>query len=66
MNKIYIFAIATILATAALMAGTFTVASFAQNSSAPIGETNSTVDTGASSNATGGNTTASNTSPGGY
>lgn len=56
MNKIYLFAIASILATASLMAGTFTVAqSFAQGSITPppAGDMDSTMDMG-SSNMTGG------------
>ena len=67
MNKIYLFAIATILATASLMAGTFTVASFAQITGAPSGDTGTTNNTGAlSSNTTGGNTTTNNATTGGY
>lgn len=68
MNKIYLFAIATILATASLMAGTFTAASFAQISSTPSGSTSTTNDTGASSsNVTAGNTTTtSSATTGGY
>jgi hypothetical protein len=58
MNQIYLFAIASILATASLMAGTFTVAAFAQGSTTPPGgDMGSTIDMG-SSNMTGGNMTS--------
>ena len=59
MNQIYLFAIASILATASLMAGTFTVAAFAQGSTTPPsgGEMGSTIDMGAS-NMTSGNMTS--------
>lgn len=62
MNKTYLFAIASILAVASLMAGTFTVIpSFAQISSTPSGDTNATMNMGVSSNATGGNATSGGT-----
>lgn len=56
MNKIHLFAIATILATASLMAGIFTVASssFAQTPTTPSGDMGATMmDPGASTNTTG-------------
>ena len=53
MNKIYLFAIASILATASLMAGTFTFTAMAQNSTTPSGDASSTTDTTAASNSTG-------------
>ena len=53
MNKIYLFAIASILATASLMAGTFTFAAMAQAPTTPSGDASSTTDTAAASNATG-------------
>ena len=57
MNQLYIFAIASILATASIVAGTFTVAAFAQGSTVtPGGDMGSTMDT-ESSNMTGGNMT---------
>ena len=47
MNKIYLFAIASILATASLMAGTFTSAAIAQAPTTPDSEMGSTtIDTG--------------------
>jgi hypothetical protein len=66
MNKTYLLTIASILATASLMAGTFTVAAFAQNTTTPpSSEMDSTVMdvsnmTGSGGNATygGGNATA--------
>lgn len=66
MNKTYLLTIASILATASLMAGTFTVAAFAQNTTTPpSSEMDSTVMdvsnmTGSGDNATygGGNATA--------
>lgn len=60
MNKIYLFAIASILATATLMAGTFTTGVFAQNTTTPGSDIGSTMDTG-SSNMTGGNMTSGTT-----
>ena len=57
MNQVYIFAIASILATASIVAGTFTVAAFAQGSTVTPGDDmGSTMDT-ESSNMTGGNMT---------
>ena len=55
MNNTYLFAMASILTTASLMAGTFTVAtSFAQGTTTPESDMGSAVmDTG-SSNMTGG------------
>ena len=61
MNQIYLFAIASILATASLMvAGTFTTAAIAQISTMPSGDagTGATMGTETSSNATGGNATS--------
>ena len=52
MNKIYLFAIASILATASLMAGTFTFTAMAQSPTTPSGDVGSTTDT-AASNTTG-------------
>jgi len=59
MNKIYLFAIASILATASLMAGTFTFSAMAQAPTTPSGDASSTTDdaasntTGTSENTTG-------------
>jgi hypothetical protein len=59
MNKIYLFAIASILATASLMAGTFTFSAMAQAPTTPSGNASSTTDavasntTGTSENTTG-------------
>ena len=44
MNKIYLFAIASILAIASLMAGTFTSAAIAQAPTTPNSEMGSTTD----------------------
>jgi hypothetical protein len=44
MNKIYLFAIASILATGSLMAGTFTSAAIAQDPISPTSEMGSTID----------------------
>ena len=44
MNKIYLFAIASILATASLMAGTFTSAAITQAPTTTDGEMGSTTD----------------------
>jgi hypothetical protein len=52
MNKIYLFAIASILATASLMAGTFTFSAMAQAPATPSGNASSTTDA-AASNTTG-------------
>ena len=67
MNKIYLFAIASILATASLMAGTFTFTAMAQAPTTPSGDASSTIDT-AASNATGtsGNTTGTDNSTAPY
>jgi hypothetical protein len=67
MNKIYLFAIASILATASLMAGTFTFTAMAQAPTTPTGDTGSTADP-AASNTTGnsGNTTATDNSTAPY
>ena len=48
MNKIYLFAIASILATASLMAGTFTFSAMAQAPTTPTGDASSTTDAAAS------------------
>jgi hypothetical protein len=56
MNKIYLFAIASILATASLMADTFTFTAMARGPTTAENEMGSTIDTG-SSNMTGGNMT---------
>ena len=63
MNKIYLFAIASILATASLMAGTFTFSAMAQAPTTPSGNAISTTDA-AASNTTGtsGNTTGTDNS----
>ena len=63
MNKIYLFAIASILATASLMAGTFTFSAMAQTPTTPSGDASSTTDA-AASNTTGtsGNTTGTDNS----
>ena len=50
MNKIYLFAIASILATASLMAGTFTSAAIAQGPTTPDSELSSTADPMSSNN----------------
>ncbi len=66
MNKIYLFAIASILATASLMAGTFTFTAMAQAPTTPSGDASSTTDTTASNTTgTSGNTTgtANSTAP---
>ena len=67
MNKIYLFAIASILATASLMAGTFTVSAMAQAPTTPSGDASSTTDA-ATSNATGtsGNVTGTDNSTAPY
>jgi len=67
MNKIYLFAIASILATASLMAGTLTFTAMAQAPTTPSGDTSSTTDT-AASNATGtsGNVTVTDNSTAPY
>lgn len=67
MNKIYLFAIASILATASLMAGTFTFTAMAQAPTTPSGDASSTTDTTAS-NATGtsGNVTGTDNSTAPY
>ena len=67
MNKIYLFAIASILATASLMAGTFTYTAMAQAPTTPSGDASSTTDT-AASNTTGtsGNTTGTDNSTAPY
>ncbi len=57
MNKIYLFAIASILAIASLMVGTFTSATIARGPTTAESEMGSTMDTG-SSNMTGGNMTS--------
>ena len=67
MNKIYLFAIASILATASLMAGTFTFTAMAQSPTTPSGDVGSTTDT-AASNTTGtsGNITGTDNSTTAY
>ncbi len=67
MNKIYLFAIASILATASLMAGTFTYTAMAQAPTTPSGDASLTTDT-AASNTTGtsGNTTGTDNSTAPY
>ena len=63
MNKIYLFAIASILATASLMAGTFTFSAMAQAPTTPSGDASSTTDLAASNTtATSGNTTGTDNS----
>ena len=65
MNKIYLFAIVSILATASLMAGTFTLQAMARSPTTAENEMGSTIDTG-SSNMTAGNMTlgsANSTAP---
>ena len=63
MNKIYLFAIASILATASLMAGTFTSAAIAQAPTTPNSEMSSTTDPMSSNNtSTDGNVTGANNS----
>jgi hypothetical protein len=58
MNKIYLFAIASILATASLMAGTITSTAIAQAPTTPDSELSSTTDPMSSNNtATDGNVT---------
>ncbi|MDF0679466.1 MAG: hypothetical protein P0116_00710 [Candidatus Nitrosocosmicus sp.] len=58
MNKINLFVIASILATASLMAGTFTLAAIAQAPITPDSEMSSTTDPMSSNNtATDGNVT---------
>ena len=67
MHKIYLFAIASILATASLKAGTFTFTAMAQAPTTPTGYASSTTDT-AASNTTGtsGNTTGTDNSTAPY
>ncbi len=63
MNKIYLFAIASILATASLMAGTFTSAAIAQAPTTPDSEMGSTTDPMSSNmTATDGNVTGTDNS----
>ena len=63
MNKIYLFAIASILATASLMAGTFTSAAIAKAPTTPDSELSSTTDPKSSNNtATDGNVTGADNS----
>lgn len=65
MNKIYLFAIASILAVASMMvAGTFTTAAFAQGTTTPSGDAGSATMSGGASNmtGTGGNTTGASNS----
>ncbi len=63
MNKIYLFAIASILATASLMAGTFTSATIAQSPTTPDSEMGSTTDPMSSNmTATDGNVTGTDNS----
>ena len=63
MNKIYLFVIASILATASLMAGTFTSAAIAQAPTTPDSELSSTADPMPSNNtATDGNVTGADNS----
>jgi len=57
MNKIYLFAIASILATGSLIAATFTSAAMARSQTTAEAEVRSTMDT-SSSNMTGGNMTS--------
>ena len=57
MNKIYLFAIASILAISSLMVGTFTSATIARGPTTAESEMGSTMDT-SSSNMTGGNMTS--------
>ena len=57
MNKIYLFAIVTILATASLMASTFTSAAIARSPTTSESETGSTMNA-SSSNMTGENMTS--------
>ncbi len=67
MNKIYLFAIASILATASLMAGTFTFTAMAQAPTTPSGDASSTTDTTASNTTgTSGNTTGTTNSTAPY
>ena len=67
MNKIYLFAIASILATASLLGATFTTAVMAQAPIIPTGDAGSTIDA-ISSNTTGssGNTTGTDNSTAPY
>lgn len=63
MNKIYLFAIASILATASLMACTFTSAAIALAPTTPNSEMSSTTDPMSSHNtSTDGNVTGANNS----
>jgi hypothetical protein len=57
MHKIYLFAIASILVTASLMAGTFTFTAMARGPTTAESKMGSTIDTG-SSNMTGDNMTS--------
>ena len=60
MNKIYLFAIVTILATASLMASTFTSTAIARSPTPSENETGSTMNT-SSANITGENMTSGST-----
>jgi hypothetical protein len=63
MNKIYLFAIASILATASLMAGTFTFTVMAQAPTSPSGDVGSTTDAaGSNTTGTSGNVTGTDNS----
>ena len=67
MNKIYLFAIASILATASLMADTFTFTAMAQAPTTPTGDVGLTTDSAASNTTeTSGNTTATDNSTAPY
>jgi len=67
MNKIYLFAIASILATASLMAGTFTYTAMAQAPTTPSGDASLTTDTTASNTTeTSGNATGTDNSTAPY
>lgn len=60
MNKIYLFAIVTILATASLLVSTLTLDAIARSPTAAENETGSTMDP-SSANITGGNMTSGST-----
>lgn len=67
MNKICLFAIASILATASLMAGTFTYTAMAQAPTTPSGDASLTTDTTASNTTeTSGNATGTDNSTAPY
>jgi hypothetical protein len=66
MNKIYLFAIATILATSLMVTGTFTSTAFSQIPTTSGTDPTENTGPGVLPNGTGVNTTTSNATTGGY